>query len=71
MVTSERSDAILYAAYQGDQGNIYPSNKLGGVHRLGKNKLAALLNARRAIVCRVRDGQHDRRSPLSLHTSPD
>ena len=49
MVTSERSDAILYAAYQGDQGNIYPSNKLGGVHRLGKNKLAALLNARREL----------------------
>ena len=39
----------MYATYQGDQGNIYPSNKLGGVHRLGKNKLAALLNARREL----------------------
>lgn len=49
MVSSERSDAILYAEYQGDRGNVYPSNKLGGVHRLGKNKLAALLNARREL----------------------
>ena len=40
----------LYAAYQRRSGGTSTlPNKLGGVHRLGKNKLAALLNARRAL----------------------
>lgn len=49
MLSSETMDKIHFAQYQGNNNNVYPAFKIGGVNRLGKRSLEALLKARNSL----------------------
>ena len=49
MLSAETFDSVRFAEYGGDHNNVFPSNKIGGVNRMGKRGLEALLNARKTL----------------------